>query len=110
MLNIEFMEEKIEDSIDKVQEAIKYPKKPFKYGLKKFHKNPKFYIASLIWSVVSTAVGLFFYFQLQHQLNLEKDKTQTLMREKASIEKQLEELKNLLEKSDSSASAEINKL
>lgn len=89
------MEDVLDESLDKVQEAIRDPKKPIKYGIKSFHKNPKFYITTFVWSVVSTAVGLFFYFQLKYELDLEKGKTKSLMQEKAMIQRDLDELRRI---------------
>lgn len=68
--------------------------KPVKEALRSFHRNPKFYIGSFIWSVISTAVGLFFFFQLQAKYNAEHQKTQTLERNFSVKEQELGELKN----------------
>ncbi|MGE5042395.1 MAG: hypothetical protein ACM3IJ_05875 [Candidatus Levyibacteriota bacterium] len=63
-----------------------------KEALRSFHRNPKFYIGSFIWSVVSTAFGLFFFFQLQAQYNAEHQKNQTLERNLFTKERELKDL------------------
>ncbi len=50
----------MEESLNQLKEVVQNPKKvhPIKYALKTFHKNPKFYIISFVWSIISTAVGI----------------------------------------------------
>jgi hypothetical protein len=86
------MEEKIEQIQDLVDDYKKLH--PVKYALKTFHKNPRFYTASFVWSVISTAVGLFFFFQLQGKLHTEQNKTKSLIENISTVQKQIDTLKN----------------
>lgn len=63
-----------------------------KQGLKTFHKNPKFYTASFVWSVVSTALGIFLFLQLQGKYEVEKTKAANLNSNLLSVQKSLEVL------------------
>lgn len=85
----------MENPIKEVKKIVLTPQNmhPLKYLLRAFHKNPRFYIASLIWSIVTTVVGLFFFFQLQVKYNAEQVKTETLNLQIAKIEKSLETIK-----------------
>jgi hypothetical protein len=85
----------VENPIKEVKKIVLTPQNmhPLKYLLRAFHKNPRFYIASLIWSIVTTVVGLFFFFQLQVKYNAEQVKTETLNLQIAKIEKSLETIK-----------------
>lgn len=64
-----------------------------KQGLRTFHKNPKFYTASFVWSVVSTLVGLFFFLQLQGRYQAEQTRTAKLNASLSSVQKSINVLK-----------------
>ena len=85
----------MENSVKEAKKIVFNPLKihPLKYLLKAFHRNPRFYIASIIWSIVSTAVGLLLFFQLQARYSAEQTKTKTLNTQLAKIEKSLKTIK-----------------
>lgn len=84
----------MEDSIKEVKKFAFNPQRvhPIKYVIKMYQRNPRFYIASFIWSVVSTVIGLFFFFQLQAKYNSEHAKTKTLNMQLAKVEKSLRDV------------------
>ncbi|HMS23102.1 MAG TPA: phosphodiester glycosidase family protein [Candidatus Levybacteria bacterium] len=84
----------MEDSIKEVKKFAFNPQRihPIKYVIKMYQRNPRFYIASFIWSVVSTVIGLFFFFQLQEKYNSEHAKTKTLNTQLAKVEKSLRDV------------------
>lgn len=85
----------MEETLNQLQEVVNNPRKvhPLKYALKTFHKNPKFYITSFVWSIISTAFGLFFFFQLQAKYNSELSKSQNLSESLIKIQNENKNLK-----------------
>lgn len=83
------MEEIVEETIQKTSRI-----KLIRQALKSFHRNPKFYITSFVWSVISTVLGMFFFFQLQAKYTSEQQKTTALSSNLISIEKELGRLKS----------------
>lgn len=86
----------MEETLNQLQKIASNPKEvhPFKYALKTFHKNPKFYITSFVWSIISTAFGLFFFFQLQAKYQTELVKSQSLSENLVKVQKENKNLKN----------------
>lgn len=84
----------MEKQIDQIQELVHNPKKihPVKYALTTFHKNPKFYITSFVWSVVSTAIGIALFINQERILTERKQQNLVLQTENAKIEKSLKQL------------------
>lgn len=86
----------MEKELNALQQLANNPRDihPVKYALKTFHKNPKFYITSFVWSIVSTAVGLFFFFELQGRYNAEQVRTQSLRENLTRFKSENESLKS----------------
>lgn len=84
----------MEKQIDQIQGLVHNPKKihPIKYALTTFHKNPKFYITSFIWSIISTAIGVALFFNQERILAERRQQNLVLQTENAQIEKSLKQL------------------
>ncbi len=85
----------MEESLNQLKEVVQNPKKvhPVKYALKTFHKNPKFYITSFVWSIISTAVGIGLFLNQERILSERHAQNLALQEDNKKIEKSLAELK-----------------
>lgn len=82
----------MEESLNQLQDLVQNPKKihPIKYALTTFHKNPKFYITSFIWSIISTAVGIGLFLNQERILSEHKQKNTVLQIQNEKVSKSLE--------------------
>lgn len=82
----------MEESLNQLQDLVQNPKKihPVKYALTTFHKNPKFYITSFIWSIISTAVGIGLFLNQERILAEHKEKNTVLQIQNEKVQKTLE--------------------
>ncbi|MBP7832361.1 MAG: hypothetical protein KA035_01175 [Candidatus Levybacteria bacterium] len=89
----------MEESLNQLKEVVQNPKSvhPVKYALKTFHKNPKFYITSFVWSIVSTAVGVGLFLNQERILREHQAENQILAQENKTIEQSLKELRTKVE-------------
>lgn len=94
----------MEESLNQLKEVVQNPKSvhPVKYALKTFHKNPKFYITSFVWSIISTAVGIGLFLNQERILREHQTENQMLAQENKTIEQSLIELKSKTEYSNAS--------
>lgn len=94
----------MEESLNQLKEVVQNPKKvhPVKYALKTFHKNPKFYITSFVWSIISTTVGIGLFLNQERILSERKAQNLALQEDNKKIEKSLTELKAKTENSNNS--------
>lgn len=85
----------MEESLNQLKEVVQNPKKvhPVKYALKTFHKNPKFYITSFVWSIISTAVGIGLFLNQERILAERKAQNLALQEDNKKSEKLITELK-----------------
>ncbi len=86
----------MEESLNRLKGAVKSPRKihPVSYVVKTFRKNPKFYITSFVWSVVSTAVGVGLFLNQQRILNERTVQNKQLVIENSKVYENLKSLQN----------------